>query len=106
MEHVALILKRVDESGLPSALKSKAINICVNLSIGTQVQHIIQPKYGVLDCVSRMLDRGIKEDDDADLLENCLWLLSNLVLDCTFICHKVIEETSLLECLVSQSEQP
>ena len=100
---MALILKRCDQTGLSyaSALKSKAINICVNLSIGTQVQHIIQPKYGVLDCVSRVLERA----EDGDMLENSLWLLSNLILDSKHICHKVIEETPLLECLVSQSEQ-
>jgi hypothetical protein len=85
LEKVASVLKRPDggqnsfDSDYTIELKSKSINICVNLALGTQADSLIQPIYGVLPQINRVLDIHPNSQTDLDLLENSLWLLANLM---------------------------
>ena len=75
MEVIFTIFRRDDGVELASMAKSKALNLCVNLLMGSSstVREVMEPKYGVLAQVERVLVRG----DSYDQLENSLWFLGN-----------------------------
>ena len=66
------------------------------------IQEMLEPKYGVLAQVNRVL----AQQHTYELLENNLWLLANITGDCHELCNLVMQETKLLESLdwISQTE--
>ena len=78
-------------------LKEKALNICVNMAMGSAetIQEMLQPKYGVLAQVNRVLDQA----QTYELLENTLWLLANVSGDDIYFCKVILKETNLINFL-------
>lgn len=48
MQTVAQIFSREDGDGTTAQLKSKVMHILVNLAVGSKMEELIEPKYGVL----------------------------------------------------------
>ena len=95
MEVIFTIFRRDDGIELASVAKSKALNLCVNLLMGSSstVQEVMEPKYGVLAQVERVLVRG----DSYDQLENSLWFLGNALGEkCSRLTGQILSETQIM----------
>ena len=85
------------DTDLTYDLKSKALNICANMAMSSsaEIHEMLEPKYGVLPQVQRVL----AQPRTYDLLENSLWLVANISGDSAKMCKKIIKGTNLLETL-------
>ena len=74
------------------------MHICVNLAMGDKIEEILAPKYGVIAQIKRVLEQS---EVQVEMLENTLWLLSNVMCEDPSMCKKILTElTLLLHCLL------
>lgn len=103
MNVIFTVFRRDDSTEWASAAKNKAINLCINLLMGSEstVKEVLEPKYGVLAQVERILIRC----DSYDLFENCLWLLANALGEkCPILSSRILAETQIMTTLQMLSD--
>ena len=82
---------------LTSQIKSKALNICVNMAMASEdvIKEILQPKYALLLTVSQFLEIHDNYDLSVDT-ENSLWFLGNVSAESAEICQRLVTESNML----------
>lgn len=78
------------------------MHICANLSAGNIIEEMLDVKYGLLDHVERVLEQV---EVDTELLENTLWMLSNIIYDNEEACSRILEETQIIDSLLSYTSK-
>ena len=63
---------------------------------------MLDVKYGLLDHVERVLEQV---EVDTELLENTLWMLSNIIYDNEEACSRILEETQIIDSLLSYTSK-